>query len=315
MSNTKIKVVFLGNPTISASALKSIILNDRFDVIAVVTSPDKSIGRSHSVKKQTPVAALAESNGIKIIKTDSINTDINELINLGSFDILLTAAFGQMLSDEVLSLPSFKSLNIHGSLLPEGRGGAPLHWAIINGKKTTGVSVMEMSSEMDAGNYYTQDIIEISETETFDSLYEKMSIMFEEIVAERLISIIEGKIEPIIQDESKVSKWLNISKQDSMINFNLDSKHVYDQIRGLFSKPGAWCEFNGKKFKVNKSEINNEPLVTQYEPGTIIEVNQKGILISAGNNTSIYLENITLSGKTATKVSDLLNGSLDFLNN
>jgi len=123
----KIKVVFLGNPNISVNALKSLHQNESIDVVSVVTYEDKAIGRSHSNLKPTPVAQYAEDNNINIIKTNSINTDVNKLKELGEFDYLLTCAFGQFLNDEVLATPSKKALNVHASLLPKGRGGAPIH--------------------------------------------------------------------------------------------------------------------------------------------------------------------------------------------
>lgn len=311
----KIKIVFLGNSTISKNALESLFNSVHFNIIAVVTSEDKLIGRSHSKKTPTSVAKFAEQNNIFTIKSNSINNDIKKLRDLGDFDILLTASFGQYLSDDVLNLPKFLSLNLHGSLLPEGRGGAPLHWAIIKGKTKTGVSIMKMESEMDSGDYFYQHEIPISTNETFDSLYKKMSAVFLEITATKIKEIYDKKFTPIKQDESKVSKWLNIKNEDSKINWNQSSLDVFNQIRGLYSKPGAWTLFNGIRIKVNSSAIpiNKIHIDKIKNPGDIISIDEKGILVSLKNNESIYLTNITMPGKKPRDVNELLNGSLNKL--
>ncbi len=305
----KIKVLFLGNPTISVSALQSLLLNDKFEVVAAVTSCDKAVGRSHSNTEPTPVAVAAEENNIKVIKSNNINKDIDKIKELGEFDIALTTAFGQYLSNELLALPKFKALNVHGSLLPEGRGGAPIHWAIIKGKKVTGVSMMEMIDEMDAGDFYTQDEIIIDSDDTYDSLYNKMSDLIGKITADRLLSIYNRDITSQKQDESLVSKWLNITKEAAKINFDVPASDVYNQIRGLSSKPGAWCEFNNVKIKVNASRIKEIESNDIFPVGKIISITQEGILVAVADKTYILLTNITLPGKKSNDVSNLLNGN------
>jgi len=230
------KAAFLGTPNIGAQALQSLI-NAKIEVVAVVTLPDKKIGRSHSETQATPVALLAKKNKIPIIKTNSINKDIDQLKEY-DFEYMITCAFGQFLSDDVLRLPTKKALNVHGSLLPEGRGGAPIHWAIIKGKKVTGITIMEMVSKMDAGDYYSQYKIDIDKNDTTDILFEKMSALILEKTGDSIKEIDNG-MKPTKQDENKVSFWMNIKKEDAKINFNQNVNDVYNQIRGLTSKPGA----------------------------------------------------------------------------
>lgn len=289
-----IKVVFLGTPAIGASALQSLINSDKIEVVAAVTTVDKSVGRSHSNLIPTPVAKLAESNGIKVIKTNSINKDIDELIKLGEFDYLLTCAFGQFLSNDVLALPKKKALNIHGSLLPEGRGGAPLHWSIITGKKETGISIMEMVSKMDAGDYYSQYKIDIKENDTVDDLFINMSKLIEDKSAIGLIEVDNGA-SATKQDEELVAFWMNVTRENAKVDFSKTNQEVNDQIRGLTSKPGAWTKLGNKVVKIHKSMI----VETGAKPknvGEIIDVNDSGLLVSCLNSIISIVE-LTIEGK------------------
>ncbi len=296
-----IKVVFLGTPSIGACALQSLINDERIEVTAVVTTEDKAVGRSHSELQPTPVAKLAEEHGLHIIKTNSINKDIDKLKVL-DFDYMLTCAFGQFLSDEVLSLPKKKSLNIHGSLLPEGRGGAPLHWAIINGRRKTGISIMEMVSKMDAGDYYSQFEIDISNQDTVDDLFENMSQLILEKSAQGLVEVAEGK-EATKQNEDEVTFWMNVKKSDAKIDFTKPNVDVYNQIRGLTSKPGAWTKLDGKVVKVHNSKPYGR-MATQGEYGQILNVFDEGILVHTGNGGLLITE-ITIEGSKRKEIKDI----------
>lgn len=302
-----LKIIFLGTPNIGASALKSLLNSDKLDVVAVVTGNDKPTGRSHSALQESPVASLGHKYGLNVVKTDSINRDIGKIANLGA-DYLLTCAFGQFLSDEVLNVPNKKALNVHGSLLPEGRGGAPLHWAIINGKKETGFSMMEMVSKMDAGDYYSQSIINIREDDTVDDLFDNMSQLIEEEVADSLIEIDNG-LKPIKQDESKVTFWMNVKKEDSKVSFDREGQIVYNHIRGLTSKPGAWANIDDKVIKFNKTRLASE--TSDTTPGTIYKIDNGGMYISTKDN-SIIVKEYTISGSKRIIVDK--NNSIHLIN-
>lgn len=306
-----ITIAFLGTPSIGSKALESIINHKDIKVVVVVTVPDRAIGRSHSTLKPSPVAELASKHNIDIIKTNSINNDI-ELLKKYKFDYLLTCAFGQFLSDEVLSTPMKKALNIHGSLLPEGRGGAPLHWAIINGKKETGISIMEMVSKMDAGDYYEQFKLPIDINDNVDNLFNNMSNLILDKTANGIVNIDKG-MKPTKQNESKVTFWLNVKKEDSKIDFNKDSISVYNQIRGLDSKPGAWSVLDGKVIKIHKSEVLEEKN-TRKKPGTIVDINKDGIKVQTKNGLINLLE-VTLENGKRNSVSILINGRLKNVKN
>ncbi len=289
-----IRVAFLGTPSIGAAALESLINNEQIEVVVAVTTIDKAVGRSHSELKPTPVAVLAESNNIDVIKTESINKDIDKLKEY-EYDYMLTCAFGQFLSDEVLATPLKKPLNIHGSLLPDGRGGAPLHWAIINGKKETGISIMEMVSKMDAGDYYTQYKIDIKHEDTVDDLFINMSNLIREKSAQGILDI-ENGAQATKQDEDKVTFWMNVKKEDAKIDFNKINSDVYNQIRGLTSRPGAWTNIDDKVMKVNSS-IESDLINQEETIGKIFDVTDEGAFVSCANSTTIILKEITIEGQ------------------
>lgn len=307
----KISVMFFGNPKISVSALNSLINNKNFDVKVVVTNKDKAIGRNHSLAKPTELANFTKNLNITVIKTDDINSDI-DLIKEFKIDLIITCAFGQKLSDEVLGLAKLKALNIHASLLPKGRGGAPIHWAIINGETQTGFTIMDMINEMDAGNYYHQEVVEIDKLDTFDTLYKKLSkIIYEE--SGKIISEIIKKpnLYPSIKQETeKVSYWNILKKEEIYINFNKPAEDIINHIRGLNSIPGAKSKINNIGIKIYHSDVYNKDidLNKKYLPGEIIEINKNGIIV-ATKTKPIVLDDILIDNKKRVYVRDFINGN------
>lgn len=295
-----IKVAFLGTPYIGAAALKSLIDNDKIEVVVAVTGVDKPIGRSHSTLVPTPVSDLASAHGIPIIKTESINKDI-DLLKKFEFDYMLTCAFGQFLSDDVLALSKKKPLNIHGSLLPEGRGGAPIHWAIIEGKKKTGISIMEMVSEMDAGDYYSQYEIDIDENETGEELFNRMSELILDKAAEGLIAV-ENGAPPTKQDKSKVTFWMNVKRDDVKIDFtSQSSERIHNLIRAATPKPGAWGIIEGKIIKLVNSSLSTNK--SNGELGQIVKIDDSGAHIKTIDNDLIVKE-VTIEGSKKLVLSN-----------
>ncbi len=307
----KIKIIFFGNSEISLSALRPLIISDKFDVVAVVTGDDQKVGRSHSSRIENVVSKFSKENNLNLIKTENINKDI-EKIKGKEVDYLITCSFGQYLSDEILSLPKLIPLNIHTSLLPKGRGGAPIHWAILEGEKETGVSFMEMVKEMDAGDYFSQIKVEITKNETYDSLYKKLSEIIENNIVNEVIKINENKITKTKQEENLVSKWFNVKKEDCFVNFNLSSNKIDQIIRGCFSKPTSWTTINNMNIKIGKSTLTNYNItVSKYIPGEIIDISNDGILVKTNDGT-ILIDEITIPGKKPNSVKQLINGKVPF---
>ena len=296
------RVVFMGTPTFSVPILEALIKN--YKVKAVVTQPDKQVGRSGKIAKP-PVKIKAEENNILVIQLDKIRDGYQDIIDLDP-DLIVTCAYGQILPKELLDYPKYGCINVHASLLPSLRGGAPIHRSIINGYSKTGITIMYMAEGMDDGDIITQREVEIKEDDTASTLHDKLSIIGSELLIETLPSILDGTNERIKQDPSKVTFAPIITKDDEKLDFNKSSKEVYNKIRGLNSFPGAYFMLDGKRFKVWESIIGDE-VFHQNINGEIVKIYKEGIGIKT-NNGVIILTVRQPEGKGRMKSSDYLNG-------
>ena len=295
-----LNVVFMGTPDFSVPVLKMLINNT--NVIGVVTQPDKPVGRSGKIEI-TPVKKVAFDNDIPIFQPIKIKEDYTNILNLNP-DIIITCAYGQIIPKEILDYPRLGCINVHASLLPYHRGGAPIHRAIIDGDKKTGVTIMYMGIGMDSGDIISQKEIDILDTDTAESLFDKLSIIGSELLLDTLPSIINGTNNRIKQDESKATYSYNIKPEDELINFNKSSIEVFNQIRGLNSWPVAYTYLDGKRLKVWASRIsdNNKDIDT----GIITNIYKDGIGIKTKDG-EIILTEIQPEGKKKMLTSSYLN--------
>lgn len=301
------KIVFMGTPNIATYALNS--LNDcGFDVVAVVTQPDKPIGRNKKIVF-SDVKQLAIEKNIKIFQPNKIGEIKNELQDLKPF-AFVTCAFGQFIPSSILEIPEFGTVNIHASLLPKYRGGAPIHWAIINGEKETGVSLMETIKKMDAGKVYSNMKTEIFETDTTTTLFNKMNKLVYEIIARDLNKVFNKELLGIEQDESKVSFAYNITKENEKLNFNDSASNIINWIKGLSDTPGAYCYLKEKKVKLFNAAKTN--VNSTNKPGTIVDINKNGLII-ATKDYDICVHEVQVEGKNRTQIKNIINGKHDFI--
>ena len=299
MKNTK--VIFMGTPSFAVPILEQLI--EKTNVILVVSQPDREKDRKGNILP-TPIKKIATENNIEVYQPIKIKEEYEKIISLNP-DIIITCAYGQIIPEEILNKPKYGCINVHGSLLPKLRGGAPIHHAIIDGEKETGITIMYMDKLMDSGDIISQKKISILNEDNLDSLYTKMSQLGAELLIETLPSIINGTNERIKQDESKVTFGYNITKEEEKINFSKSSQEIYNQIRGLNSFPGAYCILDDKRLKVYTSEITTQ---TSNKPsGTIINIDKNGIFVSTGDKV-IKLTEIKLEGKKRCFVKDFVNG-------
>ena len=299
MKNTK--VIFMGTPSFAVPILEQLI--EKTNVILVVSQPDREKDRKSNIFP-TPIKKIATENNIEVYQPIKIKEENEKIISLNP-DIIITCAYGQIIPEEILNKPKYGCINVHGSLLPKLRGGAPIHHAIIDGEKETGITIMYMDKLMDSGDIISQKKISILNEDNLDSLYTKMSQLGAELLIETLPSIINGTNERIKQDESKVTFGYNITKEEEKINFSKSSQEIYNQIRGLNSFPGAYCILDDKRLKVYTSEITRQ---TSNKPsGTIINIDKNGIFVSTGDKV-IKLTEIKLEGKKRCFVKDFVNG-------
>ena len=296
-----LKVVFMGTPTFSVPILEALIENT--NVVLVVSQPDKEKDRKGNLLP-TPVKTLAINNNIEVFQPTNIKNDYQKITEAMP-DIIITCAYGQIIPTQILDYPEYGCINVHGSLLPKLRGGAPIHHAIINGDKETGITIMYMDKHMDSGDIISQRKIPILATDNLDSLYEKMSYLGRDLLIETLPSIINRTNKRIKQNEKEVTFGLNITKEEEKIDFNNNSNNIYNLIRGLSSIPGAYCFFEDKRLKVYASNLTD--IKSTKVPGTIEKIDKTGIYVSTNDNL-IKLIDIKLEGKKRCLVKDFING-------
>ncbi|HOP65834.1 MAG TPA: methionyl-tRNA formyltransferase, partial [Bacilli bacterium] len=217
------KIVFMGTPDFSVPVLKALI--ESFQVILVVTKIDQKVGR-HQELSYSPVKKVALENNIPLFQPIKIKADYQKIINLQP-DLIVTCAYGQIIPKEVLDCPKYGCINVHASLLPKYRGGAPIHWAIINGEKETGVTIMYMDETMDTGDIIKSSKIEIKETDNVGILFDKLSLLGAKLVVEVINSIKNNKVERIKQDNSKATYAPTLKRADEFLSFNATIKEVY----------------------------------------------------------------------------------------
>ena len=233
----KIKVAFMGTPSFAVPILEGLIEN--YEVVLVVCQPDRKKDRKGNVIiPETKKVAI--NNGIEVFQPLKVKDDYQVILDKNP-DLIVTCAYGQFIPNEIINYPKFGCINVHGSLLPKLRGGAPIHWAIINGDKVTGMTVMSMSAKMDAGDIISQRSLEIGDDEILDSLYERMSILGRDLLLDTVPSILDGTAKYSKQNEDEVTFGLNVRKEEEKIDFSKTCLEVKNLVRGLNSVPGAYC--------------------------------------------------------------------------
>ncbi len=278
------RLVFLGTPDFACQPLEA-ILKSKHEVLAVVTQPDKPVGRK-AVITPCAVKVLAKSYGLKTLSYQKIRVDGVEDLKALNPDIMVTCAYGQILSKEILNIAKHGIINIHASLLPKYRGAAPIQWSIINGDNTTGVTIMQTAEGVDTGDIIYAKEIEINKTETAGELFDRLSLLGAEMIVKVLDDIENGKATFTKQDESRATKVGMIKKQDGKIDFNKTSESIVNLIRGLNPWPIAFTNYENKTLKIFSAETSDlngnsgEVLVSDVTSGLIIGTKDKSIKIN-----------------------------------
>lgn len=291
----------MGTPSFAVPILEALI--EKTNVVMVVSQPDREKDRKGNVI-YSPCKSIAINNNIPVFQPLKIREEYQTILDKKP-DIIVTAAYGQIIPIELLNYPKYGCINVHGSLLPKLRGGAPIHHAIMNGDKEAGVTIMYMDKKMDAGDIISQRSIEIADNMILDELYYKLSLLGRDLLMDTLPSIIDGTNNRIKQNEDEVTFGYNITKDEEKINFNDKIDNVYNKIRGLSSIPGAYAIINGKRMKIYMAEKTN--IISDVIPGTILDINSDGIFVST-NDYVIKLTDIKLEGKKRCLVKDFING-------
>ena len=300
------KIVFMGTPEFSVSVL-TMLHDEGYTIAAVVTQPDRPVGRKR-VLTPPPVKVEALRLGLPIIQPEKLkgSTELEEIIALKP-DLIVTAAFGQILPKGLLEVPRLGCINVHASLLPKYRGGAPIHQAIMDGETETGVTIMYMVEKLDAGDIISQVIVPISETDHTGSMFNALSVAGTALLKETLPSIINGTNKQIVQDESLVTFARNISREQERIDWSEGGKSIYDKIRGLHPWPVAYTVFQGENVKIWWSEKVHT--TDNALAGTIIEIESDRIIVKAGDDIAVALTDLQPAGKKRMPADEFIRGT------
>ncbi|HFK1125774.1 TPA: methionyl-tRNA formyltransferase [Streptococcus pyogenes] len=297
-----IKLLFMGTPQFSATVLKGLLDNPAYEILGVVTQPDRAVGRKKDIKV-TPVKQLALEHGISIYQPEKLSgsQELIEIMELGA-DGIITAAFGQFLPTILLDSVSF-AINVHASLLPKYRGGAPIHYAIMNGDKEAGVTIMEMIKEMDAGDMVAKASTPILETDNVGTLFEKLAIIGRDLLLDSLPAYLSGELKPIPQDHSQATFSPNISPEQEKLDWTMSDQEVFNHIRGMNPWPVAHTFLEGQRLKIYEAQLaEGEGL-----PGQVIVKTKKSLVIAAGQG-ALSLLVVQPAGRPKMAIADFLNG-------
>ncbi|MBD8031701.1 MULTISPECIES: methionyl-tRNA formyltransferase [Solibacillus] len=300
------KIVFMGTPAFSAPILR-MLHEEGYDVLAVVTQPDRPVGRK-KVLTPPPVKEEALALGLPIIQPEKLrgSKELEEILALNP-DLVVTAAFGQILPKELLEAPRLGCINVHASLLPLYRGGAPIHQSIIDGQSKTGVTIMYMAEKLDAGDIISQSEIAIEDTDHTGSMFEKLSMVGRQLLKETMPSIIDGTNERIVQDESLVTYARNISREQELIDWNNDARALYNQVRGLHPWPVAYTTFEGANFKIWWAKVGDT--TTNATPGAVVKIAKDYFEVATGDGNTLALYDVQPAGKKRMTAEEYLRGT------
>ncbi|EST13108.1 methionyl-tRNA formyltransferase [Sporolactobacillus laevolacticus] len=300
------KIAFMGTPDFAVPVLQNLLNDPSYEVVCVVTQPDRPKGRKHKMTPP-PVKSLAEKYNIPVLQPEKVRKPeaVQEILDFEA-DLLVTAAYGQILPESLLKGPALGCVNVHASLLPDYRGAAPIQQAIIDGKSESGVTIMYMVKKLDAGDILTQVRVPIDEQDTFGSLHDKLSAAGSKLLMETLPQLAAGSLTPVVQNEAEATFAPSIQHQDEEIQWVNQASDVRNLIRGLNPFPGAFTYLTGDVFKIYAAELTSQE--THEQPGTIIGKDDDGFFVATGGGQVIKVTECQPAGKKRMRAADFLRG-------
>lgn len=299
-------VIFMGTPDFAVPVLNALLDSDKHSVTAVVTQPDKARGRSGKLVF-TPVKEAAVAHGVPVYTPERVKDPaFIETLRGISCDVIVVAAFGQLLSKEILEMPKYGCINVHASLLPRWRGAAPIQWAILAGDEKTGVTTMQMDEGLDTGDMLLRKEIVIDAEETGESLFGRLSELGGPLLLETLEQAEQGTLMRVKQDDSESTYAKMLTKELGKLDFSKDAAELERYVRGLNSWPSAYTYFRGKIMKIWRASVIDRN--TELPCGAVAEVEKDGFCIQTGNGLLKVLE-VQLEGKKRMKSADFLRGN------
>lgn len=303
--NKKLKIVFMGTPEFARVILEKVWSDEEFEVVAVFAQPDKPVGRGKKLSSP-PVAVFAKEKGLPLFQPARLRNseELNQITDLQP-DYIIVAAYGKILPTEVLSAAKKECLNVHASLLPKYRGAAPINYAILNDDKKTGISIMRVVKELDAGAVFLDKEIPIEEDDTAITLTEKLARIGGDAIIETIQKIESGNLQPKEQNPQKVTYSPKLTKEMAELIWSLSAREIFNRVRGLVPWPVVKTKLNGKAIKIYNTKCLNEN--SKEEPGVIVHIGKAGWTVATGDK-NILIEEVQLEGKKRMKAYDLANG-------
>ena len=299
------RVVYMGTPDFAVKPLEALISNN-YEVVGVFTQPDKPVGRK-AVLTPPPVKVVAENNNIPVFQPDSLkNGEGVRILETLKPDAVIVVAYGKILPKDFLAFAKYGCINIHGSILPEYRGAAPIQRSVLDGKEFAGVTSMQMNEGLDTGDILLVEKTKIQENETSGDLYERLTVLGADVLLKTLEAIKNNSLNPQKQDDSKSSYAKMLDKSLSKIDWNLSAQEVHNKIRGLDPWPVALTRFDGKNLKLFRSRLLNEEY--NKSAGTVIK-SKDGIVVVCGDKKAVLITEVQLEGKKRMSASDFSRGA------
>jgi len=304
-------IVFMGTPQFAAPILASLI-DEKYDVLAVVTQPDRKVGRKH-VLTASPVKQVALAHDILVLQPEKISgsPEMQKVIDLQP-DLIVTAAFGQFLPTKLLKAAQIGAINVHGSLLPKYRGGAPVQYSIMNGEAETGITIIYMVKKMDAGDMLAQRAIPITPEDDTGTMFEKLSVVGRDLLLATLPKLIAGELTATPQPEDQVTFAPTIKPEEEQLDFDKTAAQIDDQVRGLRPAPIAYAIMDGKRTKF--WEVTPLTETVSQAPGQVVRKTKHELVLAAGNQTALAINELQPAGKPKMTITDFLNGAADKFN-
>lgn len=301
------KIVFMGTPEIGAKILKG-LLDNKCNVVGVVTQPDKPVGRK-GIITPCPTKIVALENNINVYQPVKIKDDFEFLKELKP-DVIITCAYGQIVPEDLLKIPSIGSINVHGSLLPKYRGASPIQQSLIHGDKETGATIMEMIYKMDAGMMYEKEVISIDTKDNYSSLYEKVGDAGLKALLRMLPEYLNGNKNGEEQNEDDVVFCKKISKENEHLSLEYSKEEFINWVRGLSENPGGYLLYNDQVFKILEAKVLND--VVSHQIGEIVEANKNSLTLQLKNG-QISLLKVQKQGKAKMDYKSFVNGESKIL--
>lgn len=297
------KILFMGTPQFSVPILQALI-DSEYEVVGVVTQPDRLVGRK-KVLTPSPIKQLATTYNIPVYQPEKLvqSTELETLLTL-PLDLVVTAAYGQFLPESLLNHPTYRAINVHASLLPKYRGGAPIQYALMNDDAETGVSIMYMEKKMDAGDVLSQVRVPIEESDNVSTLFDKLSVIGKDALMAILPDLFDGKVRAVPQDEALVTFSPALTREQEKLDFTQEARQVHNHVRAMNEWPGAYTLLNGERFKIWETYVGES---IDGTPGQLV-VTKDSVGVCCGDHKLLMLQVVQPAGKGKLSIGDFRRG-------